>query len=354
MSLAAAASLLLLASCGSKKENTEATKSMINAKVALAKVCEYPSQYNFSGKLEADKQSNLSTRIMGQVERVLVTPGQRVSAGDLLIQIRNQDILAKKAQLEANKVEASSALASAEKDLARFEALYKQKSASDKEIEDMRTRYEMSKARMEAVKQMEKEVDESLRYASIRAPYTGVITGKFVQEGDMANPGIPLLSIENPSQWKVIVRIPESDIARLKLNDPVKIEFSAAPGLIVTGTIAEINPSSNNTGAQFEAKIALNTSSNQTNSLYSGLYATVIYENGTQQVMLVPQSALVKRGQLEGLYTLSQSNTALLRWVRTGKAYGDSIEVLSGLTDGEKYILSAESKLYDGVLVENN
>lgn len=353
MSLAAAASILILTSCGGKKEAAEAVGPAVKATVAVAKVSDYPAQYSFSGKLEADKQSNLSTRVMGQIERVLVTPGQRVNAGDLLVQIRNQDIQAKKAQVEASKVEASSALASAEKDLARFEALYKSKSATDKEIEDMRTRYEMSKARMDAVNQMEKEVDESLRYASIRAPYSGVITGKFVQDGDMANPGMPLLSIENPSQWKVIARIPEGDIARLKLHDPVKVQFSAASGLEMSGTIAEINPSSSNTGSQFEAKIALNATSNQNNSLYSGLYATVIYENGTQPIMLIPQSALVKRGQLEGLYTVSQSGTSLLRWVRTGKTYGDSIEVLSGLNDGEKYILSSESKLYDGAIVEN-
>jgi len=353
MLLAATAATLILTSCGGGDKHEQDSETTITAKVVPAKVTEYPVQYSFSGKLEADKQSNLSTRIMGQVERVLVQPGQKVNAGDLLIQIRNQDILAKKAQVEASKVEAKTAFESAEKDLKRFEALYKNKSASDKEMDDMRTHYEMAKARMDAVNQMEKEVDESLRYASIRAPYSGVITGKFVQEGDMANPGMPLLSIENPSQWKVIARIPESDIAQLKLNDPVKVQFSSTPGMELTGTIAEINPSSNNTGAQFEAKIALEVTSTQNNSLYTGMYTTVIYENGIQPMMLIPQSSLVKRGQLVGLYTVSQSGTSLLRWVRTGKIYGDSIEILSGLNDGEKYILSSEGKLFDGAVVVN-
>ncbi|WP_372775790.1 efflux RND transporter periplasmic adaptor subunit [Mangrovibacterium sp.] len=351
--VALTATSIVLSSCGSKNDDKQQTNPVIKATVATAQKTEHPTQFSFSGKLQADKQANLSTRMMGQIQKVYVKPGQKVQAGALLIQIRNQDVLAKKAQVEASKVEATEAYNSAEKDLNRFEALYKSKSASDKEVEDMRTRYQMAKARLDAVNQMGKEVEESLRYTSISAPYSGVITGKFVQEGDMANPGMPLLSIESPSQWKVYARIPEGDIARLKLNDPVKVQLTALPGSEVEGTIAEINPSATNTGSQFEAKILLSANAALADQLYSGMYATVIYEKGTQPMILVPKDALVHRGQLVGLYTISQAGTSLLRWVRTGKTYGDSIEILSGLNDGEKYILSSEGKLFDGALVEN-
>lgn len=354
MLLAVTAATLTLTSCGSKDKQDKTPEQTVNAKVVTAHVTEYPVQYSFSGKLQADKQSNLSTRIMGQVQKVYVKPGQKVNAGDLLIQIRNKDILAKKAQVEASKVEAQTAYDSAEKDLKRYEALYANKSASDKEMDDMRTRYQMARARVDAVNQMEQEVDESLRYAGIRAPYSGVITGKFVQEGDMANPGMPLLSIESPSQWKVYARIPENDIARLQLNAPVKVRFSSIPGLEIEGTVSEINPSSTNTGSQFEAKVLLNTSGSEAQQLYSGMFATVNYEKGTEPMILVPKSALITRGQLVGLFAISQAGTSLLRWVRTGKTYGDSIEILSGLSDGEKYVLSSEGKLFDGAVVVNN
>ena len=352
-SVALVATLFVLGSCGSKENEKMQDTPVIKAAVATAQVTEYPTQYSFSGKLQADKQASLSTRVMGQVQKVYVKPGDKVQAGDLLIQIRSQDIQAKKAQVLASKVEATEAYSSAEKDLKRFEALYQSKSASDKEIEDVRTRYKMAKARLDAVGQMEKEIEESLRYTAIRAPYNGVITGKFVQEGDMGNPGMPLLSMESPDQWCVYARIPESDIARLKLNDPVSVRFSSLPGTEVEGTIFEINPSSTNTGSQFEAKIRLKIPTSKSNELYSGLYATVLYEKGTQSMMLVSQTCLVKRGQLVGMYTISQNGTSLLRWVRTGRTYGDSIEILSGLNDGEKYIFSYEGKLYDGAIVEN-
>ncbi|MCY1723161.1 efflux RND transporter periplasmic adaptor subunit [Prolixibacteraceae bacterium Z1-6] len=341
-------------SCGkteNKQINTDPAKIVAN--VAEAKLIDYPVVHSFSGKLEADKQSNLSTRIMGQISRIYVKPGQKVNKDQLLIQIRNQDILAKKAQVEASKVEATTAFESAEKDLKRFEALYASKSATDKEMDDIRTHYQMAKARLEAVEQMEREVEENIRYASIRAPYNGVITSKFVQEGDMANPGMPLLSMESSSQWKVIARIPEADIANINLNDKVKLQFKAAEAEL-DGQIIEINPSATNTGNQYEAKILVSVPEDCSAKLYSGMYATILFEYGTQKLILVPQKALIHHGQLVGIYAVSQSGKALLRWVKTGKTYGDNIEIISGLTDGEEYVLSSEGKLVDGVLIAKN
>ena len=346
-------SFFLISSCGNKTKNSGESAKKISATVANSELKHYPVVHSFSGKLQADKQSNLSTRIMGQVSHIYVKPGQSVKKGDLLLQIRNQDILAKKAQVKANKTEAQTAFENAQKDLNRYEALYKSKSASEKEMDDIRTHFQVSKARLDAVLQLEKEVEESLRYSSIRAPYSGVITGKFVQEGDMASPGMTLLSIENPGQWKVYARVPEADIANFQLNDSVKIEINAI-NKSFNGIISEINPSLANTGNQFEVKIILDTENHHTHSLYSGMYADVYYEHGTEPLLLIPQNALVYRGQLVGLYALSQNQTALLRWVKTGKTYGDSIQILSGLTDGEKFILSGEGKLYDGVSIQIN
>lgn len=349
--IAFAALAIIVASCGKKEEkHTAVSQEKVTAKIANATLKEYPVLHSFSGNLEADKQSNLSTRIMGQISKIYVKTGQKVQKDQLLVQIRNQDILAKKAQIEASKVEVTSAFESAEKDMKRYEVLHKSNSASDKEMEDMRTRYKMAKAQLDAVGQMEKEVDENMRYASIRAPYSGVVTNRFVEEGDLANPGMPLLSMESKSQWKVIARIPEADIAKVNLNDKVDVHFKAA-NKNFEGQIIEINPSTSNSGNQYQAKILINIPEDCTAKLYSGMYATVLFEHGTQNLILIPQKSLVRRGQLVGLYAVSQSGNALLRWVTTGKTYGDNIEILSGLNKGEKYIESVDGKLFDGAPV---
>jgi hypothetical protein len=86
------------------------------------------------------------------------------------------------------------------------------------------------------------------------------------------------------------------------------------------------------------------------------MFATVQFpleksEKSTNNSVRVPLDAIVTQGQLSGIYTVSQSNTALLRWLRLGQAFGDEVEVLSGLNSDESYIVSAEGKLFNGVKV---
>jgi RND family efflux transporter MFP subunit len=339
------------ASCGAKTDAKETPKADVLVKVASVKLENQPETLSFSGKIEAETHSNLSTRIMGQIAKIYVEPGQKVKKGQLLVQIHDKDILAKKAQVKANKIEAEAAFKNAEKDYNRYTVLFEQKSASQKEMDDVTTGFNVAQARLLAVNQMEKEVDEMLRYASIRAPYNGIITRKYMNEGDLASPGVPLIAIEQPGEFKVMARIPETEITKLEKNDAVKVKISALNNTEVDGYITEINPSALYTGNQFEAKVVLNPAEDQKGKLHSGMYATVLLKKGGMPSIVIPEKVLVKRGQLTGVYTVSQSGTALLRWVRTGKKSGEMIEILSGLNDGEKYITSYQGKIWDGAKV---
>ena len=338
-----------LQSCGNNTATKQAQSAKLNVKLGTVKMENQPEILSFSGKLEATTHSNLSTRLMGQIAKYYVEIGQSVKKDQLLVQIHDNDILAKKAQIKANMQEAEAAFKSAEKDYKRYTALFEQKSASQKELDDITTHYNMAKARVEAVKQMEAEVSEMLRYATIRAPYSGTITRKYMNEGDLATPGIPLIAMEQANQFKVIARIPETDIAKIKKNDLVKVQIRALGNTTIDGVVTEVNPSALYTGNQFEAKVILNPNAQQKQNLFSGMYAKVLMEKGGSPRILLPKKALIQKGQLTGVYTLSQMNTAILRWVRTGKSIGDKIEILSGLNDGEKYILSYEGKIWDGV-----
>lgn len=342
---------LLLQSCGGKSPNAEPKEVDVKVKVETAKLQEQPEILRFSGKLEAEKHSNLSTRIMGQIVKIYVEPGQKVNQGQLLVQLHDQDILAKKAQVAANKIEAEAAYKNAEKDFQRFTVLLEQKSATQKEMDDVATQYNMAKARLEMVNEMQKEVEENLRYASIKAPYSGTITKKYCNEGDLASPGMPLIALEQANQFKVMARIPETEISKIKKNDQVKVQINAIGNDQIEGVVEEVNPSSQYTGNQFEAKIVVKPTTEQIKKMYNGMYATVLLEKGGMASIMVPKNVLIQKGQLTGVYAISQSGTAMLRWVRTGKTIGEKVEILSGLSDGEKYILSFEGKIWDGAKV---
>lgn len=121
----------------------------------------------------------------------------------------------------------------------------------------------------------------------------------------------------------------------------------------VKGKVTEVSTSAKNTGGQYLVKVILDKTDAP---ILSGMYATVqfpVAPKAQSAAVMIPVEAIVNNGQLTGVYTVSQNNTALLRWLRLGRTFGDKVEVLSGLSADEQYIVSAEGKLFNGVKISN-
>jgi RND family efflux transporter MFP subunit len=313
---------------------------------------------SISGEIEAARSANISTRVMGTIHRIYVKVGDRVRKGQLLATISSQDIQAKRAQAEAAIAEAQANVNNAKKDYDRFTILYSKQSATAKELDNVTLQYKAATSRLEAAQQMRNEVNAMLAYASLTAPFDGVVTQKQADEGSMASPGIPILTVEQAGQLQVSASVSEADIHKIKYGGKAMVEIKAIDKTIET-TIAEISPSAVFSGGQYEIKLA--SPASQSRDLYAGMYVNVFIPVSSGQAnaadsspstILVPAASLVHTDQLTGLYTLSSNNTALLRWVRTGKSYGDMTEILSGLSANESFIVKASGKLYNGVPVK--
>jgi RND family efflux transporter MFP subunit len=354
--------VLLLSSCNGEKKESIAKEPAITVKVSGASENNNGQFVTASGKIEAENSANLSTRMMGYVTKLHVQVGQKVGAGQLLVSINNTDLQAKKAQVDASILQATAGYNNAKKDYDRFVNLFKQQSASQKELDDMTARYEMAKAGLEGAKQMRNEVMAQFSYSNITAPFAGVVTNTFVKEGDMANPGMPLVSIEGASRLQVTAMVSENDIISIKKGMAVKVLVKSSNESL-TGKVSEVSLSAKNTGGQYLVKINLDKTDS---SVLSGMFVNVqfpvantIHPSDSEQAkqtkinekVLVPESALVQQGQLTGIYTVGTGNVAILRWLRIGKNFGNQVEVLSGLSANEQYIVSADGKLYNGALV---
>ena len=346
-------STVLLTSCGGDKKEQITKEPAIAVKVSGVSENNNSPFVTASGKIEAENSANLSTRMMGYVTKVHVKVGQKVGAGQLLVSINNTDLQAKKAQVDASILQATAGYNNAKKDYDRFVNLFKQQSASQKELDDMTARYEMAKAGLEGAKQMRNEVMAQFSYSNITAPFSGTVTNTFVKEGDMANPGMPLVSVEGASRLQVTTMVSENDIASIKKGMAVKVLVKSS-NTTINGKVSEVSMSATNTGGQYLVKINLDKTDS---SVLSGMFVNVQFPvaNKTQTTpterVLVPETALVKQGQLTGIYTIGTGNVAILRWLRVGKNFGNQVEVLSGLSANEQYIVSAEGKLYNGALV---
>jgi multidrug efflux pump subunit AcrA (membrane-fusion protein) len=148
----------------------------------------------------------------------------------------------------------------------------------------------------------------------------------------------------------VIAIVPESEISKITSGSSVKVLVKSISKM-VTGKVTEVSTSAKNTGGQYLVKISLDKTDA---SILSGMFVTVQFPIETKdktEMVLIPKQALVTKGQLYGIYTVSESNTALLRWLRLGRTFGNQVEVLSGLSSNESYIISADGKLYNGAKV---
>lgn len=339
-------------SCSKSEEKTATELPAISVTINETVGSNSGKYVTSSGKIEAENSANISTRMMGYVTSVKVKTGQKVSKGQLLATISNTDLQAKKAQAEAGITQATAVYNSAKRDYDRFVVLFSQKSASQKEMDDMTTHFEMAKAGLETAKQMKNEVMAQFSYTNITAPFSGTVTGTFVKEGDMANPGMPIVSVEGASKLQAVVMVSESEISNIKNGMTTDVNIKSLDKT-VKGKVAEVSTSARNTGGQYIVKIDLD----KTENVLSGMFVNAVFpiekqaEKTQNNLVLIPQEAVITQGQLKGIYVVNDDNTAILRWLRLGKIYGNDIEVLSGLTSGEKYVLKADGRLFNGVKV---
>lgn len=307
---------------------------------------------SLNGQLEAVKSSDISTRVMGYIQHIYPKVGDQVQAGQLLVTIGQQDIEAKKAQAQAAYSEAVAARDLAQKDYERFKELKARGSATDKELENLSLQYASAKSRTEAARQLINEANAALDYVNVKAPFSGVVTRKLLDEGSIANPGMPILTLEQAGDFQVRFTVPESDVHKISKGAALEVYIKSI-GRTLSATVSEISPSSRYSGGQYAVKAQLN--GKETSGLYAGMFANVTLsvkkENTNGCSLLVPSSSLVIRDQLTGVF-LVRGGKAFLRWIRLGKRSGDQVEVLSGLDGNERIVVNPRTDLYNGATVK--
>lgn len=339
-----------ITSCGSDKKEKAEISAVVPVKLSSISEATDLSFISASGKIEAENSAEISTRMMGYINKIHVKVGQSVKKGQILVSINDNDLMAKRAQVDAAILQATAAYNNAKKDYDRFVNLFKEQSASQKELDDITARYEMTKASLAGAKEMKKEVLAQFSYSKITAPFSGLITNSFVKEGAMANPGMPLLSIEGSSRLQATVMVSENDIAGIKKGMSANVLIKSLNKRL-NAIVSEVSLSAKNTGSQYLVKLDLEE---QDATILAGMFVSVqfpVEKVSKSEQILIPESALVHRGQLTGVYTVGSENTAILRWLRIGKKMGDQVEVLSGLNSKEQYIVSSDGKLYNGAKV---
>ena len=345
IAVVAAAATVGLAGCGSGTDSAAGGGKEVRAETGQAARIEVPRLVTASGNLEAANSAMVSTRMMGWVKQVHVEAGQRVAKGDPLVSIDDTDLRAKKAQAEAGIAEAKAVLANAESMVGRFERLYAENSVSKAQLDEVTTGRDRAAAGLKMAQAALREVNVHLGYLDIVAPTSGVIARRMVDPGDMANPGMPLLLLEQSARMKVVAHVGEKDVSAVGAGDSVRVDVTSLPGAVFATAIDRVVPAANPGSRTYDVEARLD---NPDGRLKSGMFARMSIPVGTRSAVVVPATAVIRRGQLTGVWIVDDQGRAGLRWVRPGRTIGEQVEVLSGLAGGETIVLSAAAPLAEG------
>jgi RND family efflux transporter MFP subunit len=182
-------------------------------------------------------------------------------------------------------------------------------------------------------------------FSRIRAAESGVVTEKRIEEGSLATPGTPLLTVEDTSDFQLEAYVDERLSGRVKAGTPVVVVFES-PARREPGTVGEVFPAVDPATRTFLVKIRLKAP-----SLKSGLFGRVLIPEGKKEILLIPQEAVVEKGQLTGVYAVDDRGIMTYRLIKRGRPYGEKVEVLSGLKAGDRIAVDGLGKAVDGGLI---
>ena len=362
--LAAALLMLSLAGCSDRIEpgSAKVERPIISDAATMEVELETVKLFHeATTTVSPEVESMLASRIMGQVTEINVKEGDSVTPGQLLIVIDSEDINNKVAAAEAGYREAVQALSAAEQNMIlaettykRFKNLYDEKALSRQELDKVETQNKVASIEYERTREMVKRSEAGLAeakvfrgYKEIVSPIRGIVTGKFIDPGTMAMPGMRLLTIEDTAHYYLEAEIDESFAGQITPGLDVEIEISALKAKL-TGNISKTVPAVDPRSRTFKVFISLPAAAN----LHSGLYARVKIPVGHKEVILVPARAVVMKGQLTGVYTVGSDHVITYRLVRPGANYGEKIEILSGLKPGDTIISENVSGIVDGSILQ--
>jgi RND family efflux transporter MFP subunit len=300
--------------------------------------------------------------VLSRIEQVLVHEGDSVRAGQTLIVLDGAALESQLKQAEAGvtaaengQISAQTSSALATSTLARYKQLESEKSVSPQEMDEISQRaaaaaasLNAARAQTDAARAQVNGARTTMGYTRLVAPFAGVVTARTADPGTMAAPGMPLLQVDQAGALELDATVDESAIATVHKGMKVSVSIDGEGATATSGRVAEIVPAADPSTHSFLVKIELPVSS----QARAGMYGTAGFSNGVRNAILIPRSAVVTRGSLNCVYVLDSQGIAQLRTVTLGANQGGLVEVLSGISAGEKLIDAPADRDLAGKRVE--
>lgn len=297
-----------------------------------------------SGTVLALEEAVISPKTPGRVSRVWVDNGDAVGAGQTLVSLESQEHQNMVAVSQATLKKAEASLVSVRANHQRMKELYQSGVISKKDFEDIETALLMAEADAGSAAAGLANAEESLRNTSICTPIRGLVADRNVSVGQFIAPGTPLMTVQDISSVYIVVNIEQGELARVQPGMTARVTLEGFGDRSFDGVVAVINPAANRAARVFETKIKVN---NAEHIFKPGMFARVDIKIGTdEEVLAVPKDALTGK---EGMFFvfLAEGEEAARRQVEIGRVIDQLVEVKSGLSLGDRVIVTNVNKLKD-------
>jgi RND family efflux transporter MFP subunit len=292
-----------------------------------------PAERFLDGTVEAVNQATLSAQTGSRVAAIPADVNDRVAAGAVLLRLRSTEQVAGFSQAEAALKEASAREGEAQARYARINDMYARKVVAKATFDEANAAREAAVARLAAARAGVDAAREGVSYTELRAPFAGVVTGKFVQVGEVVGPGTPLMSIAALDALRVVTEVPQSIAGQVRRLGKASVYFGVTR---IESTAVTVFPSADPQSGTFRARIDVPANAV---GLAPGMLVKVGFVTGDAQRLTVPRIAVVERSEMRAVYVVAADGRVSLRQVRLGRAYGDRLEVLAGLVRGDAVAL---------------
>lgn len=336
--LSAATTVAALASTAAAAQAAEAAGGAVPAHVVV-QAAKLRASRAFDGVVQAVRQTTMTAQVAGAVVELRVKAGDSVRAGQLLLRLdaraADQTAAAGSAQFEA----ARAAEVEAQQELSRQRQLFEKSYISRSALERAEARYQSARASALAQRAAAGASRTQSAFYLVTAPYDAVVTEVPVELGDMALPGRPLLRLYDPAALRVSTKLPQSAAASLPVSATPRLQLGSASDEIQP-TALQWLPVADPGTHTVELRLDLPAGSHDgAQRILPGSFARVLLPTAGGEGLFVPTAAIVRRAELSAVYVLDDEDGPRLRQVRVGRVSGDSIEVLSGLAEGERVLL---------------
>lgn len=296
-----------------------------------------------AGTVEPYQQADLMAKVSGTVQVLNVREGARVSTGQVLAVIESPELQAQVLQATGGVHASAARTSQAQRDLARYENLYREGVISQLELERVRTEFALSRASETSAAGAVDAAQALADYRYVRAPFSGLVARRHVDPGALVGPGQPILTLHDPSRWRFAVALRARELGELAIGDTLTVMLDET-GETLTGKVAEITPALD--AASRSATVKLDLPHRPT--LRAGLFGRIRYGTGAQPVLALPATAVRRAGTLafvRVVVRVGDGETAETRYVRTGAPLADGrVTILSGVQPGDVVLTGAEAR----------